>query len=138
MVDLIVPALAAQQGELDGILREATDVGWDTPTRCPGWTVCDVVLHLAQTDEFALASIEGRITEVSSSWAGTEGAATVDDRAGALVAQQRGTPPPEVLARWRTGTAALRQALESVGPSARLTWVSGQIAARTLATTPSG
>jgi uncharacterized protein (TIGR03083 family) len=86
VVDLIVAALAAQQDELDGILRAAADADWDTPTRCPGWTVADVVLHLAQTDELALASTQGRIAEAASSWTGEDGAATVDNRAGALVA----------------------------------------------------
>jgi uncharacterized protein (TIGR03084 family) len=135
VVDLIVAALAAQQGELDGILRGATDTDWDAPTRCPGWTVADVVLHLAQTDEFALASIEGHIGEAVVSWTGTDGAATVDDRAGALVAQQRGAPPQQVRERWRAAAAALRHAFDTVDPSARLTWVAGQVAARTLAAT---
>jgi uncharacterized protein (TIGR03084 family) len=128
-------ALAAQQDELDGILRGATDADWDRPTRCPGWTVSDVVLHLAQTDEFAVASAEGRLAEAAASWTGTDGAPTVDDRAGALVAQQRGSPPPAVLERWRSGAAAVRHAFATVDPSARLTWVVGQLAARTLATT---
>jgi uncharacterized protein (TIGR03084 family) len=134
-VDLIVAALAAQQDELDRILRDATDADWDSPTRCPGWTVSDVVLHLAQTDEFALASAEGRIAVAAVSWGGADGAATVDDRAGALVAQQRGAPPQDVLERWRSGAAAVRHAFDTVDPSARLTWVAGQLSARTLATT---
>jgi uncharacterized protein (TIGR03084 family) len=134
-VDLIVATLAAQQDELDGILRGATDADWDRPTRCPGWTVSDVVLHLAQTDEFALASTEGRLAAAAASWTGTDGAATVDDRAGALVAQQRGAPPQQVLERWRAGASAVRHAFDTIDPSARLTWVAGQLSARTLATT---
>ena len=128
-------ALVAQQDELDGILRDATDADWATPTRCPGWAVSDVVLHLAQTDELALASAEGRLAEAASSWAGGDGAATVDDRAEALVAQQRGVPPQLILESWRVGAAAVCEAFDMVDPSARLTWVSGQVAARTLATT---
>lgn len=132
---MIVAALAAQQDELDGILRDATEADWETPTRCPGWTVSDVVLHLAQTDELALASVEDRLAEVASSWTDADEAGTVDDRAGALVAQQRGAPPQEVLERWRVGAAAVRHAFDTVDPSTRLTWVGGQLAARTLATT---
>jgi uncharacterized protein (TIGR03084 family) len=135
VVDLIVAALTAQQSELDGMLRDATDADWDTPTRCPGWTVADVVLHLAQTDEFALTSIEGRIGEAVVSWTRTDRGATVDDRAGALVAEQRGAPPQQVLGRWRAAASALRHAFDTVDPSARLTWVAGQVSARTLAAT---
>jgi len=134
-VDLIVAALAAQQDELDGMLRDATDADWDTPTRCPGWTVGDVVLHLAQTDEFALASVEGRLADPVAPWTQSERAGTVDERAEALVAGQRGAPPQQVLERWRTGASAVRDAFNTVNPSARLTWVTGQVAARTLATT---
>ena len=134
-MDLIVAALAAQQDELDGMLRDATDADWDTPTRCPGWTVGDVVLHLAQTDEFALASVEGRLADPVAPWTQSEGAGTVDERAEALVAGQRGAPPQQVLERWRTGASAVRDALNTVNPSARLTWVTGRVAARTLATT---
>src|SRR4029077_17160381 len=106
-----------------------------TPTRCPGWTVSDVVLHLAQTDEFALASIEGRLGEAVPGWTRTGAASTVDDRAGELVAEQRGAPPREVLERWRAAAAALRHGFDTVDPSARVTWVTGQLAARTLAAT---
>jgi uncharacterized protein (TIGR03084 family) len=134
-VESIVAALAAEQAELEGMLRDATDSDWDTPTRCPGWTVSDVVLHLAQTDEFALASIEGRLGEAVPGWTGTGAASTVDDRAGALVAEQRGAPPREVHERWRAAAAALRHGFDTVDPSARVTWVAGQLAARTLAAT---
>jgi len=135
VMDHALAALAAQHDELDGMLHHATDADWENPTRCPGWTVADVVLHLAQTDELALASIEGRIAEAAASWIEGAGSGTVDDLAGAFVAQQRGAPPQEVLARWQAGTAALRAAFATVDPSARLTWVAGQLSARTLATT---
>lgn len=55
----IVACLAAQHDELDTLLSGLDDAGWTRPTRCPGWTVADVVLHLAQTDELAVASAEG-------------------------------------------------------------------------------
>jgi uncharacterized protein (TIGR03084 family) len=134
-VNAIVAALAAQHGELDGLLRGASRSDWDTPTRCPGWTVSDVVLHLAQTDEFAVASAEGRIRQAAASWTQTDGAPTVDDRAGALVTEQRGAPPAKVLERWRSASAAVRDTLGTIDPSTRLTWVTGELAARTLATT---
>lgn len=133
-MDAILTALVAQQDELDGILSAATEADWDRPTRCPGWTVADVVLHLAQTDELAVASAQDRLAEAGEGWTGIEGD-TVDDRAGALVAAERGAPWQEVLARWRSAAAAERDAFAAVAPSDRLTWVVGQLSARTLATT---
>jgi len=134
-IETILAALAAQHDELDRLLRDATEADWARATRCPGWTVADVVLHLTQTDELALASIEGRIGEATARWTQATVGSTVDDLAAAFVAQERGAPPAELLERWRTSAAAERDALQRVDPSARLTWVAGQLSARTLATT---
>lgn len=136
-MDEIVGALADQHRELEELLAPLTDDAWATPTpRCPGWTVSDVVLHLAQTDEMALASANGRFTEAMEQLAaGFSGAVSVDDGAGALVAAQRGAPAREVHARWRRGSAALSEAFAAMEPGARVQWVVGDMAARTLATT---
>lgn len=144
----ILECLATQHDELDALLSGLDESGWATPTRCPGWTVADVVLHLAQTDELAVASVEGRPAEARAGWTvgsepsgtggtgGSPGAGkTVDDLAGAAVAAQRGAPVSEVFARWRAAAAATRTTLAACDPSARLTWVAGQLSARTLATT---
>ncbi|HEV7829149.1 MAG TPA: maleylpyruvate isomerase N-terminal domain-containing protein [Pseudonocardiaceae bacterium] len=48
-MEAIIAALDEQQAELDGLLVAHDDSDWATPTRCPGWSVADVVLHLAQT-----------------------------------------------------------------------------------------
>ncbi len=56
-------ALAEQHAELDALLSSLDDAGWQRPTRCEGWTVADVVLHLAQTDEMALGSAQDRFAE---------------------------------------------------------------------------
>ena len=63
-MDAVVAALAAQQEQLSGLLRVLDDAGWRAPTRCEGWDVADVVLHLAQSNEMAVGSITGRYPEV--------------------------------------------------------------------------
>ncbi len=136
-MDEILRALADQHRELDDLLVPLSEAEWATPTpRCPGWTVSDVVLHLAQTDEMAIASARGHFAEAMEQLAaGFTGATSVDDGAGALVAAQRGAPPHEVHERWRSGAAELRQVLRTTDPRARVQWVAGELAARTLATT---
>jgi uncharacterized protein (TIGR03083 family) len=49
-----IEALAEQQAELSGLLADIDDSGWHRPSRCEGWDVADVVLHLAQTNEMAI------------------------------------------------------------------------------------
>ena len=43
--------LVAEQDRLEAILDSLDDETWNAPSGALGWTVADVVLHLAQTDE---------------------------------------------------------------------------------------
>jgi uncharacterized protein (TIGR03084 family) len=132
----ILTALAAQETELDGLLASLDDDGWSTAVpRCPGWSVADVVLHLAQTDEAGVASAEGGFGALNREGGPASGVGTVDDVAAYMVDQQRGEPPAAVHARWRAAAEAERKALARRQPSDRVRWVAGDMAARTLATT---
>lgn len=130
----IVEALGAQQAELDGLLAGLDADGWAAPTRCPGWTVADVVLHLAQTDELGTASAQGRLAEVAGHWI-DPAQGTVDDAAEIAVGAERGLAPVDLLARWRAAVAAECAALLACSAAARCNWVVGDLSARTLATT---
>lgn len=132
-MDAVTAALAAQHAELDGLLSGLDERGWGAPTRCPGWSVCDVVLHLAQTDELAVASLEGRFAAATAGLG--LGTRDVDEAVGAYVAAERGAPPAEVLARWRAAAAAARAGFAACDPRARLPWVVDDLSARTFATT---
>jgi uncharacterized protein (TIGR03084 family) len=135
-VQAILNALAEQHAQLATLLDPLDDAGWRRPTRCEGWSVADVVLHLAQTDELALASAQDRFAESLDVLAGgLTGQATVDDGAAALVARERGMPNSALLERWRTAAGSLRDALAAGDPRRRVTWVAGQLSTKTLATT---
>jgi uncharacterized protein (TIGR03084 family) len=132
----VVDALDAQQQELDALLADRPPAGWAAPSRCAGWSVQDVVLHLAQTDEMAVGSVAGDLTGVLARLAdGVEPAGGVDEGADALVRSGRGAPPAEVLDRWRAAAAAQVQSFRRCDPHARVDWVAGDLAAATLATT---
>jgi uncharacterized protein (TIGR03084 family) len=133
-VDEVLDALRGQVDELDGLVAPLDDAGWSSPSACPEWTVADVVLHLAQTNEMATASARGALADAAGSWAAVEGD-TVDDLAGAAVARERGGPNGELYRRWRSGADEMVAAFASCDPADRLTWVVGDMAARTLATT---
>jgi uncharacterized protein (TIGR03084 family) len=132
----ILTALAAQHRELAGLLDPLTNDAWSTPSRAEGWTVSDVVLHLAQTDELALASVRGDFgAAVERLASGFAGAGSVDEGAGAMVEAERGASSSEVRERWRRSSFELLRALREADPSARVPWVAGEMAVRTLATT---
>ena len=133
-------ALAQQHAELRGILEGLTTDQWDAPSRCAGWTVSDVVLHLAQTDEMAGASLDGSFGDVVARFtAGHDqsrfAGADVDDFAAVLVADERGAGVAEMFAPWSTAAEQLRRGFEATEPSTRVPWAVGLLAARTLATT---
>ena len=130
----ILADLADQHAELDGILAGLDDDGWARPSAAEGWSVADVVVHLAQSDDGAVASVEGRLPEGGLGLA-REGPSNVDDWAEEMVEGQRGRSPADVLEWWRTTTAAMRAAFGRCDPSARVPWVAGMLSARTLATT---
>jgi len=132
-------ALAAQHEELAGLVADLDERAWATPSRCPGWSVADVVLHLAQTDEMALASLDDRLPAhldtFASAWA-VGAANTIDDGAGLLVDAERDDLTPEqVHRRWLDASAAVRRRLAERGDSDRVQWVAGTLSVRTLATT---
>ena len=135
-MDALLADLAAQHAELATVLGALDETGWAAPSRCAGWSVSDVVLHLAQTDEMALASLAGNLHEHAASKAAAWVTATnVDEGAGLMVEAERGDPAEAVHRRWLGSASELRSALAAADPHGRVTWVAGQLAVRTLATT---
>lgn len=135
-MDAVLRALADQQDELSHLLKSLSDGEWTRPTRCDGWDVADVVLHLAQTDELAAASAGGRLAELNSArGAGPEPAESVDAWAAARVEAERGETPVRLFERWSTAAGRLVGVLGAMDLSTRVAWVAGELSARTLATT---
>ncbi len=132
----VLADLEAEHGELEATLRSLTPDQWSAPTRCTGWDVADVVLHLAQTDEMAAASAAAGPAGTVPLWAEElVHAATVDEGAALMVARERGLRNEVLLERWVSGAAALVEELGGIDLSTRVTWVAGRLSARTLATT---
>lgn len=128
-------ALTEQQDELAGLLAGRDEHDWQRASLCEGWTVADVVLHLAQTNELAIASAEGRLPAAAKEMGGPGRESNVDDNAALMVAAQRDVPVSELYERWQTGIDTLRKVLGAADPHQRVTWVAGELSIRTLTTT---
>lgn len=129
-------ALRDELDELAGRLGGLAPADWGHPTRCEGWDVADVVLHLAQTNEMATASFSGTYAEVAAALAGgLPPARDVDEGAAAMVARDRRLGPAGIHDRWLRSAEALEAAAEAADPHARVPWVAGELSARTLAVT---
>jgi uncharacterized protein (TIGR03084 family) len=133
-------ALREQHDELVALLGSLEDENaWSVAvTRCPGWSVADVALHLAQSDELALASVNGTWPEVVATLmdgvhpAGT----TVDDTIDAMVAAQRGAQAGRATGERAVAAArALDDAVAGADPHRRVPGVAGELSVRTLTVT---
>ena len=136
-MDDIIAALDEQQHELLALLDGLDDSAWSTPTpQCPGWTVADVILHLAQTNEMAIASVDGRLPEVAAALTDDLGVVTnVDEGVEQMVARQRGGPNDVLLDRFRTTASTFLDRLRRGDPHERVMWVAGYLSLQTLGAT---
>jgi uncharacterized protein (TIGR03084 family) len=136
VTDPTTDALREEHAALAGLLDRLEPDQWHAPTRCAGWDVRDVVLHLAQTDEMAVGSVIGRYDAVFAALTGgLDPASSVDEGVARMVARERGAGHGSAVDRWRRASEELDAALETVDPSTRVPWVAGPLSVRTLTTT---
>jgi uncharacterized protein (TIGR03084 family) len=138
----VLAAFAAETAGLDAFLEPLPADDWQRPSACAGWSVCDVVVHLAQSEEAVIASFDqgdasiplGPYLDRSGDGAdGGDGA--VDAIVDAAVAAERPDDPTEALARWRQAHAGVMKRFEAARASDRLSWISVPLSAHTLAAT---
>ncbi len=121
--------LEAEQDRLEEILAGLAAAQWTVPSAAPGWSVADVVLHLAQSEEAVVAAAGGATLRPAS---GTGG--TVDQIMDDLVTAQR-AEPAVVFERWRAARRAAMAALRAADPRQPLSWVEAPMKPATMATT---
>ncbi|MBX7161632.1 MAG: maleylpyruvate isomerase family mycothiol-dependent enzyme [Acidimicrobiia bacterium] len=129
-------ALVAQHAELDSVLDTLGDGDWDRPSRCPGWSVGDIVLHLAQSNELAVASVRGTLADFAAALTeGIEAAGDADTLADRVVANERGASPAELRERYARSSDDVLTAFAEADPHSRVLWIAGEMSLTTLATT---
>jgi uncharacterized protein (TIGR03084 family) len=126
---VIFDDLEAEQDRLENILDGLDEAQWAFASGAPGWTVVDVVLHLAQTEEAVAASVAGLSPAVR-----TVSGPTLDQVMDQLVQAERAAPAP-VFQRWREARLAAVTALRAADPKRSLQWVDAPLKPATLATT---
>jgi uncharacterized protein (TIGR03084 family) len=121
--------LAAEHAQLDAVLAALEPHQWAAPSACAGWTVTDVVIHLAQTEEFVVATASG-----APSFARDDDT-PLDDLVERMVDADRALTAEAVFGRWRRASAAAVASLRERPPTDRLAWAAAPLSPRTLATT---
>jgi uncharacterized protein (TIGR03084 family) len=123
--------LEAEDGRLEAILTGLDEGSWISPSAALGWTILDVVLHLAQTDEAVIQTLAG--TTRPEFWEpGRPG--TLDEAMDRAV---RAEPAPAkvVFDRWRTARRTALVVLREADPTRAVPWAAAPLAPKTLATT---
>jgi uncharacterized protein (TIGR03084 family) len=126
---VIFDDLEAEQERLQRILDGLDEAQWASPSGAAGWTVADVVLHLAQTEEAVVASTAG----ISLGLPQASGR-TMDEVMDELVQAER-VAPTQVFQRWREARLDAVAALRAADPQQPLSWVEAPLKPATLATT---
>jgi uncharacterized protein (TIGR03084 family) len=136
-VDDILVALTDQHQRLADLVDRCGEADWERSTRCEGWDVAAVLLHLAQTDELAAASARGELDAHPHGFIGDPAVRTrtVDEAAAAQVDVERATGGDAIRARWHDASRDMRATFEAGDPHRRVTWVSGQLSLHTLTAT---
>ncbi|MCW2571585.1 MAG: wyosine base formation [Frankiales bacterium] len=126
--------LEAEQDRIESVLASLDDAAWTSPSAADGWSVADVVLHLAQTEEVVVASAAGA-SGLTEAPADTAAAATSMDEAMAQWVAAERTSPAETFERWQRARRDAVAALRAADPDVRLPWAAAPLTPTTLATT---
>ena len=126
---VIFDDLEAEQDRLEDILSGLGGAQWMAPSAAAGWTVCDVVLHLAQTEEAVAVSATGASFGIRPA-----SDAPLDEVLDQLVSAER-AEPALVFERWRKARRGSVRALREADPGQPLSWVETPLKPATLATT---
>lgn len=113
-----------EAARLDRHFSTLDDAGWARPSRCAGWSVRDVLGHLAGEEIYNHAVLNGEVEEVFERLR-AEGIAGFDDFNDWCVRQRRDRPVADVLAEWRTKNAETRRRMRELGRGATLQTAAG-------------
>ena len=122
--------LEAEQDRLDDILSGLDRPQWLAESAAEGWTVRDVILHLAQSEEAVVASVNGADLTARPASSGV----TLDQVMDQLVQAER-AEPELVFQRWRAARREAVRALRAADPAQQVSWVAVPFKPATLATT---
>ncbi|HZM76153.1 MAG TPA: TIGR03084 family metal-binding protein [Candidatus Limnocylindrales bacterium] len=127
----VLADLHDESDDLDRLVSVLPVADWATQTPAPGWTISHQVAHLAWTDHVSRLAITDPVAfaeVLAQALEDPGGFADAGANEGAALS------PGELLARWRSGRAALAVALAEVPDDARIQWFGTRMSATTMAT----
>jgi uncharacterized protein (TIGR03084 family) len=128
----VIADLEAEQDAIEAMLDGLDEAGWLAPSAAAGWSISDVVLHLAQSEEAVVSSVGGAAVSLVDAFP-VEGT-SIDEIMENRVRAERGDPFV-IFERWRVARRAAVDALRRADPDARFPWAAAPLRPQVLATT---
>lgn len=114
----------AEAARLDWFFSELDEEGWRRPSRAAGWTVRDVLGHLAGEELYNQACLDGTLDELVRLME-DEGIAGYNEFNEWCVRQRCDVPVGEVLQEWRDKNGDTRRRMRELGRDAMLETLAG-------------
>lgn len=114
----------AEARRLDRYFDSLDAQAWQRPSGCAGWSVRDVLAHLAGEEEYNHACLDGTVPQLFARLE-RAGASGLDGFNDLSVRQRQDRPVAEVLEEWREANRSTRQRMRALGPDAMLRTASG-------------
>jgi uncharacterized protein (TIGR03084 family) len=123
--------LEAEEDRLEVVLNALDTPGWLTASAAVGWTITDVVLHLALTEEAVVLSASGA-SGSAAIWSREPG--TLDEVMDRWV-RAESAGPELVFQRWQRARRATLTTLRQADPKRPVPWAAAPLKPKALATT---
>ena len=114
----------AEANRLDAYFSSLTGPDWDHASRCEGWSVRDVLAHLAGQELYNRACLDDDLDGLFDLLT-KEGVADLGAFNDWCVRQRRGLPVEEVLDEWRRRNGETRVRMRGLGADARIPTMAG-------------
>jgi uncharacterized protein (TIGR03083 family) len=93
--------MASEAARLDRFFSSASADDWKKPTRCEGWSVRDLLAHLAASEDYNQACLDGTVPKFLAD-VGAKGAVDLASANDIGIREFDDRTPGEILALWRT------------------------------------
>jgi uncharacterized protein (TIGR03084 family) len=131
VLEQVLADLTAEGDELAAAVAPLDEPGWRTPVPAPGWDIATTIVHLAWTDECAIAAgtdKEAWDALVLRALEDPEGFVDEEAFTGAKA------PAAEILSRWQAGRPALAAVLRDYPEGEKLPWYGPPMSPASMAT----
>jgi uncharacterized protein (TIGR03084 family) len=131
VLEQVLADLSAEGDALEEAVLPLDDQGWRTPVPAEGWDIATTIVHLAWTDEAALAAGTDK-----EAWDALVMAAIGDPMGyvDSIAFEGAKAPAPEILARWRAARPALVTMLRDFPAGQKLPWFGPPMSPTSMAT----